>query len=245
MVCYIKLKVMLDMKNETNDKILGVITARGGSKRLPGKNIKPLAGKPLIAHTIETALDSCCFCEVLVSTDSMEIATISKKYDAVVPGLRPSHLAQDDSASIDVVLDLLKRDQYKDVDAVMLLQPTSPFRTVDTIKLAISKLTASVDSVISVSKVLVDPSHFYRLDGDNVLQKPSAIANSSLEHQLWCSNGCIYLTKKEILVKCKNFYGDVAQGLFINDIEAIDINTKLEWMLAESIATKVFSFVTV
>ncbi|HEL8615235.1 TPA: acylneuraminate cytidylyltransferase family protein, partial [Legionella pneumophila] len=120
-------------------RILAIIPARAGSKRLPGKNIKLLAGKPLIAHTIDAALQSNCCEQVVVSTDSQEIADIAIQHGASVPWLRPASLSDDSSNIEDAVIDLL--NNYKKInvhfDSVLLLQPTSPFRKPETIREAV------------------------------------------------------------------------------------------------------------
>ena len=112
-------------------KILALIPARGGSKRLPRKNVLPLGGKPLIVWSIDVAKDIPEICDILVSTDDSEIAEISKKAGALVPWLRPADLATDDSSSIDVVLHALNwyEREKQTIHGILLLQPTSPFRS--------------------------------------------------------------------------------------------------------------------
>jgi CMP-N-acetylneuraminic acid synthetase len=116
-------------------KILALITARGGSKRLPGKNIKLLGSKPLILWSIDVAKNNLDICDILVSTDNPAIAEISREAGAKVPWLRPSELATDNASSVDVALHAL--DWYEaskgSVDGILLLQPTSPFRTPETV----------------------------------------------------------------------------------------------------------------
>ena len=117
-------------------RILALITARGGSKRLPGKNIRPLGGKPLIVWSIDVAKDSLEICDILVSTDDSAIAAVCEKAGAYVPWLRPAELAIDTASSVDVALHAL--DWYEAekgaVDGLLLLQPTSPFRTQATVQ---------------------------------------------------------------------------------------------------------------
>ena len=115
--------------------LLAIIPARGGSKRLPRKNIRPLGGKPLIEWSIDICSGNKSICDILVSTDDVEIQEIAKNSGALVPWLRPNHLSTDETSSIEVALHAL--DWYEDkngsVDGVILLQPTSPFRNKDTI----------------------------------------------------------------------------------------------------------------
>lgn len=134
--------------------ILGLIPARGGSKGIPRKNIKLLAGKPLIAWTIEAALDSSCFARLIVSTDDAEIASVARQYGAEVPFLRPAELASDAASSMDVVLhglDWLAQAAQSLPGLVMLLQPTSPLRTPEDIQAAITLQTEkNAEAVVSV-----------------------------------------------------------------------------------------------
>ena len=135
-------------------KILGLITARGGSKGIPGKNIKPLAGKPLIAWTIEAANNSRLLSQVIVSTDDNEIARSAQAWGAEVPFKRPEELAQDQSSHLDVVLHALQWYQLQHralPEYVMLLQPTSPLRTANDIDAAISLAAQKQADAITVS----------------------------------------------------------------------------------------------
>lgn len=137
-------------------KILAIIPARGGSKRLPGKNIKKLCGKPLIAWTIEAALKSKIFDEVMVNTDDHTIAYISKENGASIPFIRSSELATDTASSVDVILHTIKYYQgiKTDFDIVVLLQPTSPLRTYEDIVSAVNLfIDKRANSVISVCEV--------------------------------------------------------------------------------------------
>ena len=138
--------------------ILAIIPARGGSKRLPGKNIKPLVGKPLIAWTIEQAKKSSLIGTVIVNTDSPQIAKIAKRYGALVPFLRPAHLATDTATSADMVLHTLKFYEQSNVsfDIIVLLEPTSPLRADDDIDKALTlfiKKFTDMDGLVSVGAV--------------------------------------------------------------------------------------------
>ena len=138
-------------------KTLALIPARGGSKGLPGKNIMPLAGKPVIAWSIEQALNSRCIDKVLVSTDSREIASIARKYGAEVPFLRPKALAADTSSTFDVIshaVDFLRK-QGEEFDYIALVEPTSPLRANADLDRAIKSLIDhedKADSLVSVGK---------------------------------------------------------------------------------------------
>jgi len=133
-------------------KILGLIPARGGSKGIPRKNIKPLGGKPLIAYSIEAGLKSRYLDKVLVSTDDEEIAQVARQYGADVPFIRPAELARDDTPTLPVIQHALRflADKGETYDAVCLLQPSSPFRTPAFIDAAIEKYVRSgADSLVT------------------------------------------------------------------------------------------------
>ena len=132
--------------------VLAVITARGGSKGVPGKNLRPLAGKPLLSWTVEAALCAKCVTRTIVSTDAPEIADVAVKAGAEAPFLRPAELASDTASSADVVVHAL--EQCPGYDYVLLLQPTSPLRTADDIDAAFARmLAANGNACVSVSEV--------------------------------------------------------------------------------------------
>ena len=139
------------------EKILAVITARGGSKGLPGKNIKELNGRPLISYTIErsAALKDILY-DVIVSTDDKNIASVSAQYGASVPFIRPKYLATDESTSLDVVRHAIEFVEKKDnikIDWLLILQPTTPLRTKNDIRKAVGLIkNKNVDTVVSVCK---------------------------------------------------------------------------------------------
>ncbi|MFN9583044.1 MAG: cytidylyltransferase domain-containing protein, partial [Bacteroidota bacterium] len=137
-------------------KILSIIPARSGSKGVPGKNTKLLGGKPLIAYTIESAKQSKWLTDIVVSTDSESIATLAREHGAVVPFIRPAELATDSAKSIDVVVHTLTelQNQNKLYDAVVLLQPTNPFRPAGLLDEAIERFNKTTcDALVSVVPV--------------------------------------------------------------------------------------------
>lgn len=201
-------------------RILGIIPARGGSKGLPGKNIKLLNGTPLIAYTIKEALNSN-LDEFIVSTDSEEIAEVARNYGGKVPFLRPAEIATDNASSLDVVLhalDFMKEHENKEYDAIMLLQPTTPYRDSADINQAINLLISSdADSVISVTDVggthparmkfivdgnLIDPPFVEAFEGQNRQELPP----------MYIRNGGIYLTKVDTIRK-GSFKGNISKAL--------------------------------
>lgn len=222
-------------------KIIAIITARGGSKRLPGKNIKLLGGKPLINWTIDAALESQRCDSVIVSTDSAEIAHIAKLAGASVPFLRPADLATDTAASIDVVLHAVDyyESKHGPVDGVLLLQPTSPFRTSESICKAVELFFAveGNKSVISVSEAISNPAWCFFCE-ENKMQPVMGWEQFSKRsqdlQQVWELNGSIYLTSPAILRTDKTFITESSIPFFqFNSAEAIDIDSQEDWASAE------------
>ena len=150
-------------------RILALILARGGSKRLPRKNLRPLGGKPLIVWSIDVAKDIPEICDILVSTDDPTIELVSKESGALVPWLRPAKLATDTASSVDAALHAL--DWYEaengKVDGLILLQPTSPFRTKNTVMRGIELFKKkNQQTVLSVSLTHAHPMWALKMDGD-------------------------------------------------------------------------------
>jgi len=224
--------------------IIAAIPARAGSKRLPGKNVKLLGGKPLIAWTIDTANESKSFTRVLVSTEDPEIAKVAKEYNAEVPWLRPIKLASDEATSIEVVVDLLNRIQSEEgqiPDAVMLLQPTSPFRSVSSIHRAIDLFKiCKGESVISVSPAKTHPYWCKEMTSDGEI-KPFISGQPDIKRAqdlpaVFQLDGGIYLSSVENILKEKSFYSQHTRGLIIeNPYESIDIDTSFDWLEAETV----------
>ena len=198
---------------------LGVIPARGGSKGIPAKNIVPLAGKPLIAHSIEAARGSRLLSRCIVSTDSEEIASVARGLGAEVPFLRPAVLAGDRSPSIDLILhavSALEGAGGARVEHVVLLQPTSPLRTSRDIDLAIGRYLASpgADSLISCHRAgRVHPRIMYRPAPGNRLRPlwpaegGGAVRRQDFE-EVYIRNGAIYIASRELVMARKRLIGD-------------------------------------
>jgi len=230
----------------TYPNILAVIPARSGSKRLENKNILNFAGKPLIAWTIESALDSASISRVVVSTDDENIADIARQYGAEVPFMRPSVLASDTATSAEVVLDLLEKvDSF---DYVMLLQPTSPLRSAEHIDNAVAVLIdRKADAVVSVSKV----DHPYEWTGvlpddgnmDGFLNNTAKNTRSQdfpLRYQL---NGAIYITDVSKLKQEGTFIlenGTYAYKMKADD--SVDIDTLQDFVTALMLFKGIESF---
>ena len=233
-------------------KILAVIPARGGSKRLPGKNIKPLGGKPLIAWTIDAARASGCCVDVLVSTDDPAIAEVAITHDASVPWLRPAHLATDTANSIDVVLHAVDwyEAQHTPLDGVLLLQATSPFRADDAIARAIAlfKEHQGQRPVVSVSQASAHPAWTFRVSNEGMepfLGWADLDKRSQDLEPAWMLNGAFYLTSPERLKKEHSFMGPDCVPLVIeDDKENLDIDTAEDWTAAENILQRTLTHST-
>lgn len=226
-------------------RVLGIIPARGGSKGLPGKNIKLLNGIPLIAYTIKEALNSNLE-EFIVSTDSEEIAEVARNYGGKVPFLRPAEIATDNASSLDVVLhalDFMKEHEGKEYDAIMLLQPTTPYRDREDINQAINLLMSSgADSVISVTDVggthparmkfivdgnLIDPPFVEAFEGQNRQELPP----------MYIRNGGIYLTKVDTIRK-GSFKGNISKALVMPEKKSVNIDNIDDFEFAEWLMSK-------
>jgi CMP-N-acetylneuraminic acid synthetase len=214
-------------------KILGVIPARGGSKRVPKKNIKKLGGKPLIAYTIEAAEKSKLLDSFVVSTDSAEISGVVTKYGAKTIE-RPKVLATDWAKTIDVILDVAKKEE---ADAIMCLQPTSPFRTAKDIDDAINLfLNVKCESVVSVCEVRDDLCWLLQFK-DNylcpVLQNKYLTSRFQDLPKLFVPNGAIYIASVKTLNKYKSFYTKKIFPYIMPQERSIDIDDMDDFVIAE------------
>lgn len=221
---------------------LAVIPARGGSKRLPRKNVLDLAGKPLIAWTIEAAKNSKYIDQFIVSTDDQEIADISKKYGAEVL-TRPAELATDIASSVDVVLHSIAA-QSQSYDYVILLQPTSPLRTAEHIDEAIELLfEKSANAVISVCETDHSPLWANTLpeDGnmDNFIREEVKGKRSQDLPTYYSINGAIYIADSN-MVKQQNtlFLAEKSYSYLMARDSSIDIDHKMDFLLATSVISK-------
>jgi CMP-N,N'-diacetyllegionaminic acid synthase len=222
-------------------KVLGIIPARGGSKGVPGKNIKHLAGKPLIAYSIDASKDSG-LSKLIVSTDDEQIADVARGLGADVPFLRPDFLASDTAKSLDVsrhaLLTMEKSDNVQ-YDAIMLLQPTTPFRTTEDINQAIELLIANpdADSVISVVDVQGHhPARMKYLEEGVLIDPPFCEAYENQNRQelrpMYIRNGAIYLTKRDTLLN-NSYKGNKCLGLVMSSARSSNIDTLFDFKLAE------------
>jgi CMP-N-acetylneuraminic acid synthetase len=231
---------------DNKPRILAIIPARAGSKRLPGKNIKELAGKPLIQWTIEAAKKSVLLTDVIVSSDDEHIVEFAKKLNVNVPFLRPQHLAQDKSTSIDVIKHAIEflENQGDIFDFIMLLQPTSPLRTSCHIDEAIGLLNdKGADAVISVCPTEHSPLWSNTLDDSDKMDSfisPEIKNTRSQDLPVYYRlNGAIYITKVERLLAENTMYiKDKIFAYKMTTKSSVDIDEIIDFTLAEAIMKK-------
>ena len=228
-------------------KILTLVPARGGSKRLPGKNIKYLGGRPLINWTINIARDVEGLDDILVSTDDAAIAEVALQAGALVPWFRPAELADDKASSVDVCLHALDwyESTYHKVDGLLLLQPTSPFRSRQMIERGIELFRNNPERpVIGMSSAEVHPFWCFGVQGDRVqyffdeekLKLPSQNLPSA-----YVVNGSFYLIAPKILRETRTFFNkDILPLLDESFTTSIDIDTEWDWLIAEAIVQRQF-----
>ncbi len=217
-------------------QLLAVIPARAGSKRIPGKNMKPLAGKPLIVYSIECALNSPSVSRVIVSTDSPVIRELSLRTGASAPFLRPKELAGDNIPTMDVILhtlDYLQNTENELYEFLVLLEPTSPFRTVADLETAFQLLRSSeADSVVGLAQTPVKSDCLTTIE--NKIVKP-LLTNAN---QLYKINGAIYISRIEFILKSGKLLGDKTIPYFMPDLQSVDIDTFEDLQLAEMLIQK-------
>lgn len=224
-------------------RILCVIPVRGGSKGIPRKNLKPIAGKPLVAWTIEqalhakTALAPEIELDVVVSTDDKELADIARKHGAEVPFMRPAELAEDTTATEPVIEHAIEFMSHEDrrPDAVMLLQATSPVRLPGTLERAVRQFAAS-DSDSMVGVIPIGPFIWAATEPPTaqyeVMARPRR-QELTRETFRYRENGSMYITKTEIYEEFHNRLAGKIELFMLEDIEGVDIDAPIDFSLAE------------
>jgi len=229
-------------------KVLALIPARGGSKRVPGKNVRDLAGKPLIIWTLDAVRGVEGIVDVLVSTDDPGIAAVASSAGARVPWLRPAHLATDIAGSVDVALHALDwfEMQHGTVDALLLLQPTSPLRRRESVEAGLALFQkCGINALVGVSPVSTHPYWSYRIEDQRLISfmpdAPRDVRSQDLP-PAYMINGAFYLITPECLRSKRSFVPPGAQPLVMDDpAEAVDIDTEFDWRIAECLACGVRS----
>lgn len=215
--------------------ILAIIPARGGSKGVLKKNIKPLAGKPLIAWTIEEAKKSKYIDRFILSSDDQEIIAIAKQWGCEVPFVRPKELAEDTTPGIQPVLHAMQF--FPDYEYILLLQPTSPLRTHEDIDSCIEYLMENnSESCVSVVEVDKPPYWMYTLDKQSLLHpfvEGVTIARRQDAKKIYVFNGAIYIAKRNFLLKHETFVTAQTIGFVMDKEHSFDIDTELDFKICE------------
>ncbi len=217
---------------------VAVITARGGSKRIPRKNIKEFNGKPIMAYSIEAAIQSGVFDEVMVSTDDEEIADIARKYGASVPFMRSEKTANDFATTVDVIDEVISeyRNRGKDFDVFACIYPTAPFITADKLKEAVEKLSSSdADSLIPVVRFSYPPQRAMEIrDGKLVFRHPENLSTRSQDLEPhYHDAGQFYIARTESFLKNKGIMVGQILPIELSELEVQDIDNEVDWKLAE------------
>jgi pseudaminic acid cytidylyltransferase len=221
--------------------LIAIVTARGGSKGLPRKNVLPFCGKPLIAHSIEAAKNSSAIDRIIVSTDDEEIADISREFGAEVPFMRPAELASDTAGSREVILHALSflKKQRTPVEDFCLLQPTSPLRTSADIDGALKIfLEKRADSVLSVTPY-DHPVQWAVEMLDNGILLPREKEKTGRRQDMaeyYRPNGAVYMFRTEFFKNSAGYFGANSYGYIMPPERSIDIDTQLDFVVAETIA---------
>jgi len=225
-------------------KVLYLIPARGGSKGVPGKNVKPLAGKPLITYAIDAARGAGASDEdICVSTDDAEIARVVEEYGLAIPFMRPDSLAQDNSGTYEVIIHAL--DHYAtqgiDYDVVVLLQPTSPMRTSQHVAEALALYDAKCDMVVSVTEARSNPYYvMFHEDESGYLR---SLMNARFARRqdcltVWEYNGAVYVMNVTSLREKHLSQFDRRIKYVMSARDSVDIDTPDDWEYAQFLMTK-------
>lgn len=204
-------------KKKINKKILAVIPARQGSKRLPGKNTRMLFGKPMISYSIDEALKSKYIDKIIVSTDDSEVKNIVKKYEDFSSDIltivdRPKHLAEDNSLTESVVVHALQTIS-EDCDIVVLLQPTSPLRT-----------SADIDNCIDI---------FLKEKCSSVLT-----VKEIQPFHIFVPNGAVFVTSKSMIIKHNKLWDENKRLMIMPQERSVDVDTETDFLLAEKLLSR-------
>lgn len=225
-------------------KTLYVIPARGGSKGISGKNIKPLAGKPLIEYSIDVARALANDEDICVTTDDNAIIETVERTGLKVPFVRPAELSTDQSGTYEVLLHALDFYESKGVhyDTMVLLQPTSPFRTVDDVKACLELYSDDIDMVVSVKQAATNPYYnAFEIDDNGFLHISKGEGNYTRRQdapKVWEYNGAVYVINVESLRKMPLGKFTRRRMYEMSAERSIDLDTPTDWLIAETIITK-------
>lgn len=235
------------MTGQKSHKILGLINARGGSKGVPGKNIKLLCGKPLIGYSIEAAKNSALITDIVVSTDCENIAKAAIDFGARVPFIRPPELATDTAKQIDAITHAITflENNGEAYDYICILQPTCPLRSSNDIDGSLNMLIASgADSVITVTDVGGrHPKTLYTMGPDNTISPyiqsdTGGVLRQDFEALYW-RTGSVYAMKRNVVMTQNSLYGQNICGYIQPEERAFNIDSPFDWALCEAYMEKI------
>lgn len=224
--------------------VLAIIPARGGSKGLPGKNLMELCGKPLIAWSIEAGLGGQYIDEVMVTSDSEEIANVAREFGAAVPFIRPAELASDTATSIDAVkhvIDFYERELHKTFDYIVLLEPTSPLREKNDLDLMIEKIILvddEYDAIVSLGEVHTHPSIMKKIMGNAIepFAKDLQMTTRRQDNDVaYFPYGVGYIVKMKTLMEEKTFYPKRTTHHLIKRYQCHEIDDIYDYLAVENI----------
>ncbi|OGN79779.1 MAG: acylneuraminate cytidylyltransferase [Chloroflexi bacterium GWC2_49_37] len=219
--------------------ILGLIPARGGSKGLPGKNIRPLLGKPLLAWTIETAKKSRYLDRIILSSDDAEIITVAKRWGCEVPFVRPKSISGDDTPGINPVVHAIK-NVFPKYDYIVMLQPTSPLRSVDDIDGCIQQcVIGKYKSCVSVTEADQSPFWMYKVAKSSVMRPLLKTKRRIVRRQdlpaIHCLNGAVYVANCRWLLRTKSFLAGKVSAYEMPTERSLDIDTELDFLKVKAV----------
>lgn len=233
--------------SDKSPSIIALIPARSGSKRVADKNIRPLAGHPVMAYTIAAARQSGFFSAILVSTDSEQYAEVARNYGAEVPFLRPIEISGDVSPDIEWVEFTLKRlkEMRREYDCFSILRPTSPFRLPETIQRAWKEFLAEegVDSLRAVEKCREHPGKMWVIRGKRMMPllpiSPAELPWHSTPYQalpeVYAQNASLEIAYSRVVFQGRTIAGEVVMPFLTQGYEGFDVNRPYDWALAEEL----------
>lgn len=222
-------------------KTLYVIPARGGSKGIPHKNIKPLAGKPLIGYSIDVARQLAADDDICLTTDDPDIAATAESMGLNVPFLRPASLATDTCGTYEVLIHALDfyRDRGIDYDTLVLLQPTSPMRTADDVRAAMALYSPDIDMVVTVKEAASNPYYnCYETDNDGFLHISKGDGGYTRRQdapKVWEYNGAVYVINVESLRRMPLSAFTRRRMSVMPAERSVDLDTPVDWLIAEKL----------
>lgn len=220
-------------------KTLYVIPARGGSKGIPHKNIRPLAGKPLIGYSVDVARQLADDTDICVTTDDPAITAVVEAMGLKVPFLRPAELATDKSGTYEVLLHALDFYEQRGIhyDCLVLLQPTSPLRTADDVRRAMALYSDDIDMVVTVKEAASNPYYnCYETDADGYLtisKGDGSFTRRQDAPKVWEYNGAVYVINTASLRRCPLGQFRRRRMSEMDAARSVDLDTELDWLVAE------------